>query len=604
MVEAARVYGQILEDVYTEWKELHEKNAQATSLPDANREQLRELLYADDSPTVLSSQLDMPSMYVGEDGKNFDELLLDIEQETARSAHHIPGRPMAMMDTPRPADSPILLRGDPARRGRPVPRRFLRVLSQVDGGNVYRERSGRLEMAQAIVHPDNPLTARVIVNRVWGWHFGQGLVTTPSDFGTRGQPPSHPQLLDYLAWRLKGASPQDGMRWSLKALHRVLMTSATYRQSSVERSDCRIVDGQNSLLWKMNRRRLSFESMRDTMLAVAEQLDARLGGAPVDDTNSPRRSLYMKIDRKETPRLWLTFDFSVPDATLPKRTRTTVPQQTLYLLNSDFVGHRARGLIARIQQAAATEDPAARIAELYRWLYSREPSDREIELGKQFLDKARIDPPPSPELSDIGNTWDYGTAIYNADEKRVENFLKFTHFDGARLQAEPGSADKGEAYLDAQGGRPGKDRAVVRRWTAPEDGMFLFKAVLTMAAGYSDRDGIRARVVSPEQGELGAFEVKSNRANMRIPKIQLKRGDYVDFIVESGGNNVGDEYRWPLEIWKTRVAEDNKKAYIGIKDWPAVFSFEKSTPYWLPTIDPWEQYARALLITNEMMFVD
>ena len=194
--------------------------------------------------------------------------------------------------------------------------------------------SGRLELAKAIVHPDNPLTARVLVNRVWAHHFGKGLVLTPSDFGLRAQPPSHPELLDWLAHRFM----QEG--WSIKELHCWIMLSATYQQASDNRPAFVKIDPANRLLWKMNRQRISFEALRDTVLQASGDLDLKIGGRPEKIHTQPgskRRTVYGYVDRQNLPALFRAFDFANPDAHCPKRYENIVPQQALFLMNSPFM---------------------------------------------------------------------------------------------------------------------------------------------------------------------------------------------------------------------------------------------------------------------------
>src|SRR5439155_26960960 len=187
---------------------------------------------------------------------------------------------------------------------------FLRVLAGEER-KPFAHGSGRLDLARAITAPDNPLTTRVIVNRVWMHHFGEPLVSTPSDFGVRSTPPTHSELLDYLA---RTFQHEDG--WSLKRLHRRILLSHTYQQASFDRPECRKIDPDNRLLWRAHRRRLDFESMRDMLLAVAGRLDRKMGGRTVDVAGDPlnrRRTGYGKVGRQDVPGLFRGFDFAVPD---------------------------------------------------------------------------------------------------------------------------------------------------------------------------------------------------------------------------------------------------------------------------------------------------
>ncbi len=288
--------------------------------------------------------------------------------------------PLRLVDAPQPHNARVLKRGNPGNPGEEVPRQFLLLLAG-EKRQPFQQGSGRLELAQAIASHDNPLTARVFVNRVWGHLFGQGLVRTPSDFGTRSDPPSHPELLDYLALRLG----DEG--WSVKKLIRQIVLSRVYQQRSDDRPPCRERDPENQLLWKMNRRRLDFESLRDTLLAVSGQLDTTVGGPSVQLTTQPfskRRTLYGFIDRQNLPGLFRTFDFANPDTHAPQRFHTTVPQQALFLMNGPFVREQAEALLRRPEVAGASE-PARRIGQLYRMAYGREPRSEELALGQEFL---------------------------------------------------------------------------------------------------------------------------------------------------------------------------------------------------------------------------
>jgi hypothetical protein len=222
----------------------------------------------------------------------------------------------------------------------------------------------------------------VIVNRIWAHHFGAGLVTTPSDFGTRSDPPSHPELLDWLAKRFV---TDDG--WSLKKLHRRLMLSATYQQESTIRPELSKVDVENRLLGRMNRQRLDFEALRDSLLAAAGTLDPKVGGRSVDLFKAPytnRRTLYGFIDRQNLPGTFRAFDFASPDQHSPQRFQTTVPQQALFLMNSPFVVEQAKALAAR-SEVARSKASAEKVTAIYRAALGRPATADEIALAKEFV---------------------------------------------------------------------------------------------------------------------------------------------------------------------------------------------------------------------------
>jgi hypothetical protein len=253
----------------------------------------------------------------------------------------------------------------------------------VDNRNYTND--GRLEFAQAIASPRNPLTARAIVNRVWQQHFGRGLVETPDDFGLKVPAPAHLELLDHLAaWFMDHG-------WSLKALHRHILTSATWQQSSAVQPRAEEKDASNRLLWRMSPRRLEFEPMRDSLLRVAGRLDTETGGrgAPLDDKNL-RRAVYGYTDRFRIPALLRNFDVANPDTSISHRSETMVPLQALYLLNSPFVRQQAEAVLSRPELAAA-KTAEERIATIFHLVLSRQPSRDEIQFGETCVGTAPLD---------------------------------------------------------------------------------------------------------------------------------------------------------------------------------------------------------------------
>jgi mono/diheme cytochrome c family protein len=318
-----------------------------------------------------------------------------------------PPRGMVLVDRERPVDPYVFIRGNPGRRGPSVPRRFLKVLSGPERP-AYTQGSGRLELARAIASPENPLTARVMVNRIWMHHFGQGIVRSPSDFGTRSDPPSHPDLLDWLA----GTFVERG--WSVKAMHRLIVLSRTYRQQSLDRPDGQARDPQNLLLWKQNRRRLEFEALRDSVLAVSGQLDETIGGRPVplfDPKLRPRRTVYAFIDRQNLDGAFRTFDLASPDASTPKRFVTTVPQQALFLMNHPFLAEAARRTAA-LPELAEADTPAQRVELLYQRIFNRAPDPNEVSLGLAYVES----PAARAEGSSLGPWEQYAQVLLMSNE--------------------------------------------------------------------------------------------------------------------------------------------------------------------------------------------
>jgi len=281
---------------------------------------------------------------------------------------------------PGPQNLHIHIRGNPNRPGEEVPRRFLEVLSQ-GSPQPFVQGSGRLELANAIFSETAaPLAARVIVNRIWLGHFGHGLVDTPSNFGLSGNRPSHPELLQDLTARFV----ENG--WSLKWLHREILLSATYRQSSAHNEHNHRIDPENVLLWRMNRRRLEIEPWRDAMLAVTGRLDETLGGpaTSLEDLKHHRRTLYGLINRRDMTQMLQMHDF--PDANLhsPQRIGTTTALQGLFVLNSPQMADQAEALAKRVQQEFPG-DVEKQVTRAYLLLFGREPEADERSLALSFL---------------------------------------------------------------------------------------------------------------------------------------------------------------------------------------------------------------------------
>jgi hypothetical protein len=291
-----------------------------------------------------------------------------------------PVRAMALEDAPAPRNSPVFIRGEAGNKGPVVPRRFLEVLSGPKRLE-YTNGSGRLQLAHAITDRNNPLTARVMVNRIWLHHFGEGMVTTPDDFGTQSEPPSHPELLDYLATEfMKGG-------WSMKKMHKQIMLSSVYQQSSANNPRYAQIDPFNRLLWRANIRRLEFEALRDSLLAIGGTLDREPFGRPINlgrEPYSTRRTVYGFVDRNNVAEVLFNFDFANPDMTTGKRHQTSVPQQALFFMNSPLVVEQAKKVVARDDFEALSDD-RSRIILLYELIYQRLPRPEELKLGLEFL---------------------------------------------------------------------------------------------------------------------------------------------------------------------------------------------------------------------------
>jgi Protein of unknown function (DUF1553)/Concanavalin A-like lectin/glucanases superfamily len=276
-------------------------------------------------------------------------------------------------------DAQVFIRGDHKRLGKTVPRGFPKILAG-DREEKITEGSGRLQLADWLARPENPLTARVMVNRIWQHHFGEGLVRTPNDFGERGERPTHPELLDYLASKFVES------KWSVKSMHRLIMLSATYQQSSSASAATVARDPENRFLGRANRQRLDAEAIRDSLLAVSGRLDLTRGGPPFTDLAVPRRTLYLMSARTgaNTSDFGRLFDRADPSLIVAQRGQSVVAPQALFFLNDPFVSGTAKALAARIVREAPA-NTEARIKYLYSLALGRAPTKAEVELGTKLL---------------------------------------------------------------------------------------------------------------------------------------------------------------------------------------------------------------------------
>ena len=376
----AKVYGRVFISIDRQWEDLLKEQPEATGFQDPAEDSLRMILFAPDGPSnlPLGELTRLFEVKVAEKVRRLKRRLEGLDAEHPGA----PARAMALLDKENPVTPVVFKRGSPQNRGERVPRQFLGFLEGSDR-EPFASGSGRLELAQKIAHPTNPLTARVLVNRVWAWHFGVGLVDSASDFGLRCEEPEQRKLLDYLAdYFVRN-------KWSIKQLQREIVLSAVFRQQSQTRLSYNTADPENRLLWKFNRQRLNLEAMRDTLLKVTGRLNTRMGGKPVEITKTewkPRRSVYGYIERQNLPNFFRTFDFASPDSSSPGRFRTSVPQQALYLMNSPFM----KQLVADMPLNLTLEPTGPAVQEkaihkVYHAFFQRNPTRGELEMGMNFF---------------------------------------------------------------------------------------------------------------------------------------------------------------------------------------------------------------------------
>ncbi|HBE66787.1 MAG TPA: cytochrome C, partial [Planctomycetaceae bacterium] len=373
--------------------------------------------------------------------------------------------PHRLAENEKLRDAFVFVRGVAGRRGDKVPRRFVSFLSE-GTDDVFKNGSGRQELAERLASADNPLTARVMANRIWMHLMGRPLVETPSDFGLRSERPEMDVLLDLLASKLIDAD------WSLKELVRYIVNSRTYQQSSVFDEQFATADPENRTYWRSNRRRRDFESLRDSLLAVSGQLDSDVGGQSekIETRDfSHRRTLYAYIDRQNLPGVFRTFDLASPDAHSPRRSQTSVPQQGLYLLNSDFMASIAQTIAVEIDGSVGSHDTRGKILTAFQRILGRQPDMHEVIQAEALLATATTAGPTANLAS-----WEYGYTKVDDSGAITGPFNPLPHFTGDAWQGGTKLPDPkiGWCMLSADGGHPGNDlsHAVVRRWRASKDG--------------------------------------------------------------------------------------------------------------------------------------
>jgi hypothetical protein len=598
--DVADRYAKLFAEVDSQWQAAlqaasEQKQPVPTRLPDEQAELLRQVLYGPTSPCEAPDEPVVNiETYVDSASCN---ALWGLQNEVDNWVLNSPSAPpqaVILKDREHPTLPRVFRRGNPAQKADFVPRQFLELLS---GANrqPFARGSGRLELAQAIIDPKNPLTARVLVNRVWLHHFGAGLVRTPSDFGVRAEAPSHPELLDWLTSRFLAEG------WSLKALHRRIMLSDVYRQSSAGPTDAaelakaRQVDPQNRLLWRMNQRRLTAEELRDSLLVAAGALDRTLGGKPAEayPGGFTRRALYGQVDRQFLPSTLRVFDFANPDLHIPQRSETTVPQQALFFLNHKLLIDNATRLAERTAATASFEE---RVRQMVRMAYQREPSREQVAAAVAFVREA--DQEPTQILSPTVKDWQYGFGAVNEQTGQLEAFTKLPHYTGTAWQGGPAWPDAklGWVQVSATGGHAGNDiaHAAVRRWTAPRDMTLRIKS--TLAHDSPAGDGVRGFLVHGGSGKLGFHTVHNSKADFHVESLAVKAGETVDFCVDIGGNLNSDMFTWEVSLTEM-AATGNAAATV----WQSSQDFRGQGQI---RLSAWTLLGQMLLSANEFMFVD
>ncbi|MEY5014771.1 MAG: hypothetical protein RIS92_1129 [Verrucomicrobiota bacterium] len=489
-------------------------------LPEADEQNLRAILLEDGSPFAFTGR-DFISSQLYQTRDVADGIRRNAAKAVTAAAamKGAPIRAMAWNDTDKPHNGKVFVRGNPRTPGADAPRAFLSVLKHVSPEPFPSDKSGRLELARAIASNSNPLTARVIVNRVWNWHFGEPLVGTPSDFGFRGDQPVNQELLDHLAtWFMENG-------WSFKKLHRHLMNSAAYQRTD------------------FGLRPLELEPARDSILAVSGRLSNQTFGKAEKLHESTRRTVYGYVDRRMPSALYRSFDFPDPSFSASNRGRTSLAPRALILMNSPLTTESAKALA---QSLAEEKNDPARITALFRRALQRDPSPKETERALAYLASYPANDLVHPEQQ----AWQYGYGEFDPASKNLKGFASLTTFDGKAWKATPKLADgkSSSVMLDAMGGDPGPGKALssVRRWTAPLDGQIVIAAELVHSDAKTE--GVTARILSDRQGILGEWNAKASSLATDLPAVKVSQGEHLDFIVSSQSDADAGAYQWSPTI--------------------------------------------------------
>ena len=585
MHEVALRYGELLLETDGQWKAACEAAkstgaAEPAQLDAPEAEALRQCLYGVGSPCLVPDEA-----IVSTEGY-FDQATLvelwRLQGEVDRwliQSPLAPAHAVSLVDCELIRPARIFRRGNPANRGPEVTRHFVSVVAGANPAP-FTQGSGRLELARAIVDPTNPLTARVWVNRVWQHHFGAGLVRTASDFGVRADAPSHPELLDWLATRFVA----DG--WSSKSLHRLILLSNTYQQRSgappdvAARERANRADPENRLLWRMNVRRLAFEEFRDSLLAVAGRLDLEMGGRGADlfaddGTTHRRRTLYGLVDRQFLPTTFRVFDFANPDLHIPLRSETTVPQQALFALNHPFVAQQAQRPGVR-DWPRRPERPGRKIRRMYRAAYQRDPTQRQLDAALAFVRAEADEPAPPPPAGVAGLAVRVRRVGRNGETP--EGFSPVALFFRFRLAGELASgpmprsagcssrlkAGTPETTCNIAPSVAGWRRTTARSRSARRRSMKWRRGTESAVGFFSSRGGA-----------VASLALHNQRQEMNVESVVLRKGDTLDFVVDTNADLNNDQYLWAPVVYEVSGMRGD-----GRRDAPRVGKPNGISPAW------------------------
>ena len=477
----------------------------------------------------------------------------------ANSPYAIP-RAMVLREKPHPVNPRIHERGNPRTQGESVFRAFLSIFREKD--EHFTKGSGRLEFAHRLTDNRNPLTSRVWANRVWMHLTGSPIVNSPGDFGPQTERPIQLELLDSLALFL------TNNKWSTKALIKHIITSETFQRSSQTTPELREKDPSNIYHARANRQRKDLEAWRDSALQVSGRLVRKLGGKPFNLDQPPyegRRTIYAKTRRGFLPSVMRAFDFPGSEEALMKRTTTTTPTQALYLMNSPFL----------LGEARAIAKQTSSIKAIYRTILQRDPTTIEIDSTEAWLGRA--------QSSRTSGAWDYGYL-----QKGSLLFKPLPHFEKGRWRGTQELPDQTLGWLNwtSNGGHPETDKHATLKWTAIESGKVNITG--SFVAPSKKGNGLIARIMKPDGEILGEWTLNpTDDVSTNLKGIKVEAGDELWFVVDSRGEVAFDSFRWAPQISDLKgLISDAENDFSG------------------PGLPPQAQLAQALLLSNEIFYID
>lgn len=497
-----------------------------------------------------------------------------------------PPRAMSVHDKKNWAPARTFRRGDPSDLGEEFERQWLSFLG---GGEFPKYKSPRLTLAEKIADPANPLTARVMVNRVWAWHFG-GHLADPEDFGVQHQTPDLIELLNYLALRFEESGH------SLKSLHRLILTSKAFRLSADGPVANHNIDEANTLFWQWNRRRADFEAMRDRLLHTANTLDTTTTGGRSIILEKPdadrRRSLYAFVDRYALPTTFVSFDLPHPDHHAPKRVETTVPQQALYFLNGPLILRQARKLAAD-PAFMAIPDPATKVRWLYQKIYQRTPSAEELTDATAWIAQAD----PSDYQPRLSGTWEIRYAK-EREHGQLGEALPLPLFHGGSWKTGPVLAEAPIKWLSAgpQGGHGADGHALILRWRAHGSGEVRLAGNLKR----TQKGGVPTAWRISGQAEPTELAPGSS-AKIDGKWTKVTSGATIDLMLLSPHGDNHGSLAWNLRILG-RETPDAETAELGKfdRDFPKP-DLQPPSP---GAGDPWADLIQILWASNEFHYIN